>query len=482
MQNVLNCVSYFSLDGLLATSASILALLIPLAILLIENNGNAKDQSFSWDKMVIFSQVMEVKKTVLGLIFITIPLIFWEVNILRPVILFIYIVGIFFMSKLLKDSYDWITSKYKENEYFRNEKRFKYLDDLKDDQTIYDTWKLIWETEEQRIGLDETKLIKKFFVTYKNLENKEKFASLFISNFVVDRENHDVIQDFFYDELKRIIEDMKKEDFKEVTLFFALQVSYLDYMKQCYEDMLLMNKYNNSFDKFFSETDEQSLEKFFSNNLDVSMVEIIRNSPLIPSQFVIPEEFLPKTFQYETVEDNKKKVISNIFSRWISNLYKTNDSSYFASNLFEVMFEKADPVVFFRLTEFVLYFSSNIDSYIGLMNDTKPTLIEYSNEKIIFNTLGRAHAFWVEDDLKAFDKLLEDIDQEREWAYKYILSIENKDFFIIQNEQFLKIFISNIDELLNSTNLDGDSPKSRNRLESLKNDFIKLKEMLVKKI
>jgi len=83
---------------------------------------------------------------------------------------------------------------------------------------------------------------------------------------------------------------------------------------------------------------------------------------------------------------------------------------------------------------------------------------------------------------KAFDKLLEDIDQEREWAYKYILSIENKDFFIIQNEQFLKIFISNIDELLNSTNLDGDSPKSRNRLESLKNDFIKLKEMLVKKI
>jgi len=180
LQNVLNCVSYFSLDGLLATSASILALLIPLAILLIENNGNAKDQSFSWDKMVIFSQVMEVKKTVLGLIFITIPLIFWEVNILRPVILFIYIMGIFFMSKLLKDSYDWITSKYKENEYFRNEKRFKYLDDLKDDQTIYDTWKLIWETEEQRIGLDETKLIKKFFVTYKNLENKEKFASLFI--------------------------------------------------------------------------------------------------------------------------------------------------------------------------------------------------------------------------------------------------------------------------------------------------------------
>ncbi|MRI75191.1 hypothetical protein FDP51_14670 [Enterococcus mundtii] len=480
MQNVLNFVNCFSLDGLLATSASILALLIPLAILLIENNGNAKDQSFSWDKMVIFSQVIEVKKTVLGLIFITIPLIFWEVNILRPVILFIYIVGIFFMSKLLKDSYDWITSKYKENEYFRNEKRFKYLDDLKDDQIIYDTWKLIWETEEQRIGLDETKLTKKFFVTYKNLENKEKFASLFISNFVVDRENHDIIQDFFYDELKRIIEDMKKEDFKEVTLFYALQVSYLDYMKQCYEDMLLMNKYNNSFDKFFSETDEQSLEKFFSNNLDVRMVEIIRNSPLIPSQFVIQEEFLPKNFQYETVEDNKKKVISTIFSRWISNLYKTNDSSYFASNLFEVMFEKADPTIFFRLTEFVLYFSSNIDSYIGLMNDTKKTLIDYSNTKIILNTIGRNHGSWIEGDLKALDRIMEANSQEREWSYKYILSIENRAFLIIQNKKFLEKFIFNIDELLNSNDPAWDIPKSSTRLETLKNDFIKLKELLNK--
>lgn len=211
LQNVLNLFNYFSLDGLLATSASILALLIPLAILLIENNGNAKDQSFSWDKMVIFSQVIEVKKTILGIIFITVPLIFWTSTILRPLILIIYIVGIYFMSILLKNSYDWIISKYKENEYFRNEKRFKYLDNLKDDQTIYDTWKLIWETEDQRVGLDETKLIKKFFITYKDFEHKEKFASLFISNFVVDRENHDVIQAFFYDELKRIIEDMKKK-------------------------------------------------------------------------------------------------------------------------------------------------------------------------------------------------------------------------------------------------------------------------------
>lgn len=251
-------------------------------------------------------------------------------------------------------------------------------------------------------------------------------------------------------------------------------------MKQCYEDILLINMYNNSFDKFFSEIDEQSLEKFFTNNLDVRMVEIIRNSPVIPGQFINPEQFLPKTFQYEKVEDNKKKIVSNIFSRWISNLYKINDSSYFASNLFEAMFEKADPLIFFRLTEFVLYFSSNSDSYSGLVYDTKATLIEYSNTKNIFNTLGKAHAFWGEDDPETYDKFMEINSQERDWSYKYILSISNRDFFIIQNEKFLEMFISNIDELLSSANLKWNTQKSRTRLETLKKDFIKLKELLIK--
>ncbi|MEN2294357.1 hypothetical protein AAH976_12955, partial [Enterococcus faecium] len=90
----------------------------------------------------------------------------------------------------------------------------------------------------------------------------------------------------------------------------------------------------------------------------------------------------------------------------------------------------------------VLYCSSNIDSYIGLLTDTKMTLLNYCNPKIILNTIGRIDGLWIEDDLISVVFIMEAKSQEREWSYKYIVSIDNRAFFIIRNKKLLEMFIS----------------------------------------
>lgn len=56
LYSFMKIIDSLSLDALIAVSAAMLTLLIPVAIFLIEGTGTNKDNedSFSWDKMVIF--------------------------------------------------------------------------------------------------------------------------------------------------------------------------------------------------------------------------------------------------------------------------------------------------------------------------------------------------------------------------------------------------------------------------------------------
>ncbi|EHY9171605.1 hypothetical protein OHL96_002662, partial [Enterococcus faecium] len=56
-------------------TSTVLALFIPIATFLFENE-NAVD----WDKMVVFDQVIKIKKLSFGLILLTLPLLFYQTN------------------------------------------------------------------------------------------------------------------------------------------------------------------------------------------------------------------------------------------------------------------------------------------------------------------------------------------------------------------------------------------------------------------
>ncbi|MCO5510969.1 hypothetical protein [Enterococcus hirae] len=462
---------------MIAVSASILALLIPLAILLIENNGNVRDNSFIWDKMVVLTQVIDVKKTARGLIFITIPLVFWNIETIRSILLLVYCIGFYNMCILLKNSYYWIVSKYEDKEYYRNKKRFAYLDNLNNNQTTFDTWKLIWETDSQRMGLDEVKLIEKFFSCYHEFEKKDELLYLYFSNLNIDKENHDIISSFFYSEFARILEDMKNGNYRESSLAMMLQISYIEYMKQCYDNPYLVYSFIEGFNVFFGKSDKKILEIFFTNNMGTNMIEIIKNSKIMDNNFIKVRDYLPKSFKYEETELSKKEIILEIFSKWLSTIYKDSSSDIFVNNLFEVMFRKADPITFFRLIDFVLFVVNSSYGYNDIFsNKAKNILIEYSLEKNKFLTIGRTHVFWGNNDEKNLEHLTHIQNKEKEYSYKYLLNLTMRDFFIVQNCKVLDIFIESIDELVNTN--DRTIQFDKYSLEVIKEDFINLKQLV----
>ena len=160
---------YITIEGLIATSSILVGLLIPIAILLLENSSNLIDQSFKWDKLVIFSQVIKIRSIILGLTFITFPLILNDkTKNIFPIILALYVIGLYFMFSLLKNAYYWIISKENEKESYRNSKRYQYLNSMTGNTANQITiWNTIWGDAEQRIGLDELKLLKIFLNTVK---------------------------------------------------------------------------------------------------------------------------------------------------------------------------------------------------------------------------------------------------------------------------------------------------------------------------
>ncbi|NTQ65733.1 hypothetical protein HQ886_13080, partial [Enterococcus faecium] len=171
-------VNHINFDGLLGITASLIALLIPVAILLLESNGNNSEGSFTWDKLVLFSQVLKIKSFVIGLFAIVIPLIFWTDDatsliavFANIVILIFYIYGVFEVFLLLRNSYYWIISKRSKDIDYRNSNRFAFIEDLKNENFTYqvDIWDLIWSNVEQRAGMDEKTLLYLYFKQYSQL-------------------------------------------------------------------------------------------------------------------------------------------------------------------------------------------------------------------------------------------------------------------------------------------------------------------------
>lgn len=136
-------INIIPLESLLGLSGACVAILLPIAIFLLD--GNVKDDSL--DKFVLVKYVLQLKKLGISLVFIFVPLLFWTSkfgSIFKWIALMFLIVGYYLFFKVLKSLCDWILSpnKYDENIdidniTYRNEKRLEYLKDCSDYERFY---------------------------------------------------------------------------------------------------------------------------------------------------------------------------------------------------------------------------------------------------------------------------------------------------------------------------------------------------------
>lgn len=411
-----------SLDGIISVSAAIIALLIPIAILLIENNGNTKDNSFDWDKMVIFSEIIDARKTIAALMLITIPLIFWEFEIVKPVIAILYLIGVIMMGYFLKNCYSWIISRKKNGKNFRNIKRQNFLDKLeKEDQ--FDTWKVIWGTENQRLDMDEVELLEKFIEQYKAFDDdrhRESLLSIYAPYCEINYENRSLISKFVYEEINSLFSNTgnlyTKMQFKRL---------YTRYLTQSINEEDLRYYFTKDFDDFFVQA-KAEITRNLTQETGTEMINIIKYkveqdnttdlSSYIPKQLV----YKGKSVNKEQPENERNTIVFKMYFNWLRQL-PINDSekhifnSYFASNLFNHMFPTMSASAFFRLNNFAMYIYKR-----KFGNDPEfqdKVLLNYAKRTTGIIGMGRIHSFSDDEDSRSdASDLFNSIDEKEEFA------------------------------------------------------------------
>lgn len=142
-----------------------MTILIPVAIAIF---GDKKEFEVL-DRNVILDHVVQAKFFLfyLGLIFP--PLLFWNISPtwFRFIEIILWAIGIYFMSKILINSYYWM----KGNKFSL---RFDYLKNLKNTKDMEESWHSVWQTEKIN-PQNEREFVEIFSSTIQNLlQNNER--------------------------------------------------------------------------------------------------------------------------------------------------------------------------------------------------------------------------------------------------------------------------------------------------------------------
>ena len=254
-------------------TSTVLALFIPIAIFLFENE-NAVD----WDKMVVFDQVIKIKILSFGIILLTLPLLFYQSDstdnefyvILNCIILFLYVIGIGLSTRSLVRCYFWIVNKrtYSKNNSsetvkYRTECRKRYISNLSKNEAVQkETWSLIWNSVDQQGEIEEIDLMDMYIdqcEENKDYEKKLKFMSIFFTSIdmnkfdeintynTIDYDVYESLSKFIYSEIKCVYLEGKNIDIKKVNDFFDI------YTKNSIFKWNSSNRYNQFLSQFLEE-------------------------------------------------------------------------------------------------------------------------------------------------------------------------------------------------------------------------------------
>ncbi|MCT9928085.1 hypothetical protein MZO26_00260 (plasmid) [Enterococcus faecalis] len=463
-----------SLDALIAVSAAMLTLLIPVAIFLIEGTNNDNEDSFAWNRMVIFSQIIKPKSTYFSMILITVPLIFWNSSNTpcKIIILLLIVLGNVIMFSILKSSYFWIISKNQKNENFRERVRLKFLNELSENKEMsikskVETWQTIWKSE--KVDMDSCKIIEAFENFYTSVKDDVKYQLLhvFSENLKIDFENKDKVQEFVYFQINQYnhVENKMKSAIKDL---------FLNYMRISAQETYLRYSFFVTFDKFFSEADDKIVERIFQD-IGVELIEIIKELHLNRV-----EDDFPEFLKYDTVKSEiKKNSLCNMYFKWLDERYVLiHESNFeermFANKLLMFMFEKVSPISFFRLTEFSSELCKNYYSEESLKN----TIVEFARKPVKFIGIGRVYSIISSggeaNDKNKFDEMFK---QDVEWTYQFISNSNQEIYKPLKDKNIVQETINLIEELV-SENQNILNEKEKSKLQGVKVELKHYKEQI----
>lgn len=415
---------YLSLNALTAMAALMVAILIPVAIFMIDNKN---ESGFAWDKAVILSKILKAPNILIAALLLTLPLVFWNIDLpLKPLILGVFVTGVFILITSLVRAYIWLkVTENKPLETYRTKKRLEYLKTLKhsDKEAI---WSMTWSDNQGRALIDDKRLVPYFIQHLSELQRDGRDGATLLREFMgyIDKihlADPDVFQDlicFSMEWASNLAKENKNDQVNPVRFRTTTRYLFFDLAKRAFNDEVLSYLFFETVDDYI-ESDSAASELRFVRHFATNFFDILENS----EDWTIVWESFPDKWKItiDKIRKDENEVISQwlkAYLKWITtrNLYIGESNTYdvFAESVTENLLPNVEPLLWSDLI--VLHWSpygvkENEDS-------DKAQIRNFIERKKSFGIVGRSYGFWEAD--SADSRFIEEYKNQKQEVLNFV--------------------------------------------------------------
>lgn len=366
MLNVL-AAEWASEAGIIALLSTIVAILIPVAILLID----PKQDKFPLDRSIVFRKIFLYKNFTALIIPVAISYIFPQIRLLSlGATIYLAILGMIVLSKIFK----WLSSKDDKfgSETFKQKERIEYLRDLNNESEILDVWSIILNSNYEVINqhglldvfLDSSEQIKNSH----NNWNKEQFWGLLRNNF--DKIKDDDIRtykklvraaiSYYSDREKWTRDDKERNEINKRPPEALRQISQKLMTRAITSpaNSIEAYLYFGEVESYLKTKSQKQIDAFMRAYLDDLIDCFIKNDTIIQEKW--SGDFFKRTIITESNIDKRNAVLESYYRSILVKYVGRIDNPPNAigdrlSNITERIFVEIDPIVWFRVITFIMW-------------------------------------------------------------------------------------------------------------------------------
>lgn len=353
--------------GIIALLATIVAVLIPVAILLID----PKQDKFPLDRSIVFRKIFLYKNFTALIIPVAISYIFTSIRLLSLIAtIYLAILGAIVLSKVFK----WLSSKDDKfgGETFKQRERIEYLRNLKNESEILDAWSVILNSDYEAINqhglldafIDNSKQIKNSQTNW----NKEQFWGLLRNNF--EKVKDDNIQtyrrlvritlSYYFSRDEWLKDDKEKREINKRPPEALRQISQklMSRAVTCPTNSIEAYVYFDEVEKCLKTKDSTRINEFMSAYMDDFINCFIENDVDIREKW--SGDFFKRITITESNIDKRNAVLESyyrsILVRYVGRIDNpSNEIGNRLSNITEKIFTEIDPITWFRIITFIMW-------------------------------------------------------------------------------------------------------------------------------
>ena len=354
--------------GIIALLATTVAILIPVAILLID----PKQDKFPLDRSIVFRKIFLYKNFTALIIPVAISYIFPQMRLMSlGATIYLAILGIVVLSKIFK----WLSSKDDEfgGETFRQRERIEYLKELEGEPEIIDAWSVILNSN--YASFNQHGLLNVFVDASKRIKNnqsgwcKEQFWGLLRNNFDKIRdEDIDTYRklvrttlSYYLDRDEWLKADKEKRELNKRPPEALRQISRKLMIRAITgsTNSIEAYVYFDEVEKYLKSKNTESIDTFLSAYVDDVIDCFIKNDTDIQEKWSGDFFERIKITNANITEHGAilKAYYRSILLRYVGGRADNpaNEVGARISNITERMFPEIDPIIWFRVITFIMW-------------------------------------------------------------------------------------------------------------------------------